>query len=113
MLNYMVDQTSLNRLFHALAHDARRDMLNRLTVEDDLTIGALAQPLDMSFAAASKHVKMLENAGLIDRTIKGREHRCSLHPSALEPASAWLRGYERYWEHRLDALERLIAPENR
>jgi DNA-binding transcriptional ArsR family regulator len=104
----MVEQASLNRLFHALAHDARRDMLDRLAAQD-LTIGALAEPLEMTFAGASKHVKVLEQAGLIERTVEGREHRCRLHAGTLEPASAWLQRYERYWLDRLDALEDLIA----
>ena len=72
-------------------------------------MGALAEPLAMSFAGASKHVKVLEQAGLIERTIEGRQHRCRLRAATLEPASAWLRRYERYWTDRLDALEDLIA----
>ena len=104
----MVKQIPLDRLFHALAHDARRDMLDRLAAED-LTVGALAEPLAMSFAGASKHVKVLEQAGLIERTVEGRQHRCRLRAATLEPASAWLQRYERYWTDRLDALEDLIA----
>jgi DNA-binding transcriptional ArsR family regulator len=104
----MVEQTSLDRLFHALAHDVRRDMLDRLAAED-LTVGALAEPFAMSFAGASKHVKVLERAGLIERTVEGREHRCRLRAAPLEPANAWLQRYERYWTDRLDALEDLIA----
>ena len=104
----MVEQIALDRLFHALAHDVRRDMLDRLAAED-LTVGALAEPFAMSFAGASKHVKVLERAGLIERTVEGREHRCRLRAAPLEPASAWLQRYERYWTDRLDALEDLIA----
>jgi DNA-binding transcriptional ArsR family regulator len=104
----MVKQTSLDRLFHALAHDARRDMLDRLAAED-LTVGALAEPLAMTFAGASKHVKVLEQAGLIERTVEGRQHRCRLRAATLEPAGAWLQRYERYWTGRLDALEDLMA----
>jgi DNA-binding transcriptional ArsR family regulator len=107
-LNQMVRQTSLDRLFHALAHDVRRDMVDRLAAED-LTIGALAEPLAMSFVGASKHVKVLEQVGLIERTVEGRRHWCRLHAATLEPASAWLQHYERYWTDRLDALEDLIA----
>lgn len=83
-------------------------MLDRLAAED-LTVGALAEPLAMSFAGASKHVKVLEQAGLIERTVEGRQHRCRLRAATLEPASAWLQRYERYWTDRLDALEDLIA----
>jgi DNA-binding transcriptional ArsR family regulator len=104
----MVKQTSLDRLFHAVANEARRDMLDRLVAED-LTVGGLAEPLAMSFAGASKHVKVLEQAGLIERTVEGRQHRCRLRAATLEPASAWLQRYERYWTDRLDALEDLIV----
>ena len=104
----MVERTSLDRLFHAVAHEARRDMLDRLAAED-LTIGALAEPFEMSFPAASKHVRVLESVGLIERTVEGRQHRCRLRAATLEPASAWLQRYERYWMDRLDALEDLIA----
>jgi DNA-binding transcriptional ArsR family regulator len=104
----MVEQRPLDQVFHALAHDVRRGMLDRLATQD-LTIGALAEPLEMSFAAASKHVGVLERAGLIERTIEGRRHRCRLRAGGLEPAGAWLGRYERYWTSRLDALEDLIA----
>jgi DNA-binding transcriptional ArsR family regulator len=104
----MVERIPLDRLFHALAHDARRDMLDRLAAQD-LTVGALAEPLEMTFAGASKHVKVLEQARLIERTVEGREHRCQLRAASLEPASAWLQRYERYWIDRLDALENLIG----
>jgi DNA-binding transcriptional ArsR family regulator len=83
-------------------------MLDRLAAQD-LTIGALAEPLEMTFAGASKHVKVLEQAGLIERTVEGREHRCRLRAGTLEPASAWLQRYERYWRDRLDALDDLVA----
>ncbi len=83
-------------------------MLERLAAED-LTIGALAEPFEMSLPAVSKHVRVLESVGLIDRTVEGSEHRCRLSAATLEPASTWLQGYERYWTERLDALEGAIA----
>lgn len=83
-------------------------MLERLAAED-LTIGALAEPIEMSFPAASKHVRVLESVGVIERTVEGREHWCRLSAAPLEPASAWLQRYERYWAERLDALEDVIA----
>src|SRR5690606_21411880 len=98
----MVQKLDLNVVFHALAHDARRDMLVRLS-EDDLTVGELAEPLAMSFAAASKHVKVLEDTGLVRRTIEGRRHVCRLNAGSLALASAWLRYYERFWERSVDA----------
>ncbi len=95
---------TIDAVFHALAHDARRTMLSRLAGHE-LTIGELAEPLAMSLAAASKHVQVLERAGLIERTVHGRRHVCRLNPDPLASAAAWLRVYERFWTHRLDALE--------
>jgi len=97
----------MNSVFHALAHAARRDLLQRLA-EGDLTVGQLGQPLDMSIAAASKQVKVLEQAGLIHRTIDGRRHVCRLEPAALQTVAQWLRFYERFWTQRLDALTDLF-----
>ena len=100
----------MDAVFHALAHEARRAMLRRLAA-GDLTVGELAEPLAMSFAAASKHVKVLENAGLVHRTVTGRRHVCRLEPGPLADATAWLRFYERHWTERLDALHALFAEE--
>jgi DNA-binding transcriptional ArsR family regulator len=104
----MVEEAAgVGAVFHALAHGARREMLGRLA-QGDLTVGELAGPLVMSLAAASKHVKVLERAGLVRRTIAGRRHVCRLEPGPLASASAWLRFYERHWNERLDALEALF-----
>ncbi|MDQ6914178.1 MAG: metalloregulator ArsR/SmtB family transcription factor [Actinomycetota bacterium] len=97
----------MDSVVHALAHGARRDMLGRLA-DGELTVGELAEPLTMSLAAASKHVKVLERAGLVRRTVDGRRHVCGLEPVPLASAAAWLRFYERHWEERLDALEALF-----
>jgi len=97
----------MNSVFHALSHGARRDMLGRLAGRE-LTVGELAEPLAMSLAAASKHIKMLERSGLVQRTVDGRRHVCRLDAAPLAAASQWLRFYERYWTERLDALEELF-----
>jgi DNA-binding transcriptional ArsR family regulator len=81
-------------------------MLGRLAARE-LTVGELAAPLAMSLAAASKHIKVLERAGLVQRTVDGRRHVCRLEPAPLASAVQWLRFYERYWPERLDALEEL------
>ena len=108
--NPMVDGSSgVGAVFHALAHDARRDMLGRLA-SGELTVGELAEPLAMSLAAASKHVKVLEGAGLIHRTVEGRRHICRLEAAPLASAAGWLRFYERFWGERLNALETLLHP---
>jgi DNA-binding transcriptional ArsR family regulator len=98
---------AMDSVFHALAHGARRDMLGRLAGRE-LTVGELAEPLAMSLAAASKHIRVLERAGLVGRTVDGRRHVCRLEPAPLASATAWLRFYERYWAERLDALEELF-----
>jgi DNA-binding transcriptional ArsR family regulator len=105
ILNHMVKGgQALDAIFHALAHDVRRDILRRLSA-GDLTVGELAAPLSMSLAAASKHVKVLERAGLVQRTVTGRHHVCRLRPEPLSGAAAWLRFYEHFWDERLDALQ--------
>lgn len=107
ILNHMVkDQAVMDAVFHALAHDTRRTMLVRLSA-DDLTVGELAEPLHMSLAAVSKHVAVLERAGLVRKTVQGRRRVCRLDASPLASADAWLRFYERHWSKRLDALEAL------
>lgn len=104
----MVDEVAMTDIFHALAHDARRAMLARLA-SADLTVGQLAEPFSMSLEAASKHVRVLEQAGLIRRTIEGRRHICTLSPAPLAVAYSWLSFYEQFWTERLDALEELFA----
>jgi DNA-binding transcriptional ArsR family regulator len=108
MFNHMVKGgLALDRVFHALAHDARRGILRRLSA-GHLTVGELAEPLNMSLAAASKHVKVLETAGLVERTVIGRQHVCRLSPEPLSDAVAWLRFYERFWDERLGALDEVL-----
>jgi len=99
----------MNDVFHALAHDARRAMLARLA-SGELTVGQLAAPFSMSLEAASKHIRVLERAGLVRRTVEGRRHICKLSPAPLASAYSWLRFYQRFWTARLDALEELLAP---
>ena len=76
------------------------------------TVGQLAEPFAMSLAAASKHIKALENAGLIRREVRGRTHLCRLDPGPLASAHEWLNFYERFWTDRLDVLERLLREED-
>ncbi|MDP1961413.1 MAG: metalloregulator ArsR/SmtB family transcription factor [Reyranella sp.] len=95
---------TLDRVFHALADPTRRAMLRKLAA-GERTVGELAEPFDMSFAAAAKHVKVLEEAGLLSRTIEGRTHHCRLEARALAEADRWIAYYQRFWTGRLDALE--------
>ncbi|TNE34344.1 MAG: ArsR family transcriptional regulator [Alphaproteobacteria bacterium] len=109
----MVEQniSQLNSIFHALGDATRRSMLHALS-GGERTVSELAEPFDMSLAAASKHVKVLENAGLIRREIRWRTHVCHLEPGPLESAQEWLRYYEIFWTDRLDALSRLLLEED-
>jgi DNA-binding transcriptional ArsR family regulator len=101
----------LDSVFHALGDATRRRMLRELS-HGERTVGQLAEPFAISLAAASKHIKALENAGLIRREVRGRTHLCRLDPGPLASAHEWLNFYERFWNERLDALERLIRKEN-
>jgi DNA-binding transcriptional ArsR family regulator len=71
----------------------------------------LAAPFAMSLAAVSKHIRVLESAGLVRRTIRGREHLLELEPHSFESATAWLETYRSFWEERLDLLESKLRPE--
>ncbi len=86
-------------------------MLRELSV-GARTVGQLAEPFAISLAAASKHIKALEQAGLIRREVRGRTHWCRLDPGPLASANEWLKFYERFWTERLDVLERLLREED-
>ncbi len=77
------------------------------------TVGELAAPHAMTFAAASKHVKVLERAGLLRRRVAGRAHLCRIEARPLAAADDWLRFYERFWSEQLDALGALVSEESR
>lgn len=109
----MVEQNAahLDTVFNALGDATRRRMLRTLS-EGERTVSQLAEPFDMSLAAASKHIKVLEAAGLVDREVRGRTHICRLAAAPLAGAHDWLSFYERFWTDRLDALERLLLDED-
>lgn len=100
----------LDTVFHALGDATRRQMLRDLA-DGERTVGQLARPFDMSLAAASKHVKALEGAGLLRREIRGRTHYCLLDSGPLSRAFDWLSYYERFWTTRLDDLDQLLREE--
>ncbi|RBP14408.1 ArsR family transcriptional regulator [Roseiarcus fermentans] len=106
-----LNDPNLDAVFHALSDPTRREMLRALS-EGERTVTELAEPFSMSLAAASKHVKALENAGLLCREIRGRTHICRLDPGPLASAQQWLAVYARFWTPRLDALERLLREED-
>jgi DNA-binding transcriptional ArsR family regulator len=94
--------------FTALANATRRDILARLTT-GEVTVGALADAYDMSLNAVSKHLRVLEDAGLVDRRVEWREHHIRLNPGPLRDVAEWLERYRVFWEGRLDALEAFLA----
>src|ERR1700676_4113834 len=96
----------LDSIFHALGDATRRQMLRELS-NGERTVGQLAEPFAISLAAASKHIKALENAGLIRREVRGRTHLCRLAPGPLASAHEWLGFYENFWNERLGVLEQL------
>jgi DNA-binding transcriptional ArsR family regulator len=102
---------TLDRIFHALSDPTRRAMLQRLS-QGERSVGELAAPFEMSFAGASKHIKVLEGAQLIRRRVAGRTHYCRLEAARLAEAQAWLNHYERFWTKSLDALEDLLRAED-
>jgi DNA-binding transcriptional ArsR family regulator len=107
-----LSRPQLDAVFHALGDATRRHMLRELA-GGERTVGQLAEPFAISLAAASKHIKALERAGLIQREVRGRIHVCRLDSAPLEGAHEWLSFYERFWSDRLDMLERLLRKESK
>ena len=110
MVEYRDSQ--LDEVFGALADPTRRAILARLSKGDAL-VTEIAAPFEISLAAVSKHVRVLERAGLVHRTVVGREHRCALSPRPLRAAADWVEHYRAFWETRLDALEQFIITKRR
>jgi DNA-binding transcriptional ArsR family regulator len=104
------DSPRLDTIFQALADPTRRGMLANLALGEK-SVGELGEPFDISFAGAAKHVKVLENAGLIERRKAGRRQMCSLRAEPLAEADNWLRQWEKFWNARLDRLQALVERE--
>ena len=99
---------TLSATFSALADPTRRAILARLA-SGEASVTALAEPFDMSLPAVSKHLKVLERAGLIARNREAQWRRCRLDASPLRDVSAWIDQYREFWEERLDRLEAYLA----
>jgi DNA-binding transcriptional ArsR family regulator len=114
MLNRMVEYrgNQLDTTYSALSHPVRRAVLEHLRASD-ATVTEIAVPFSMSLAAVSKHIRVLEEAGLLERAVHGREHRLALNPSPLRPAARWLDTYQAFWEDRLDLLEAKLRGRHR
>jgi len=102
--------SALDRVFHALSDPTRRAILSRLA-GGETRITAIAAPFQLSLNSVSKHVRVLEHAGLVQRRVVGREHLCSLDPRPLHDAASWIEHYRAFWTERLDRLAELVESE--
>lgn len=100
-------EVQLNDAFAALADPTRRAIIARLAKADAL-VTELAEPFAMSLPAITKHLNVLEQAGLISRIKEGRKRRCYLNPQPLKQAMHWLTDYEKFWSQSLQRLERYL-----
>jgi DNA-binding transcriptional ArsR family regulator len=100
----MIDEDRLSETFAALASPARRAILARLA-EGEANVNELAEPFDMTLPAISKHIKVLERAGLIVRGQRAQYRPCTLEPAPLEEISAWAEQYRPVWEARFDRMD--------
>jgi DNA-binding transcriptional ArsR family regulator len=102
----------LDQVYGALSDPTRRAILGILA-EGEANVGSLAERFPISLNGVSKHLKVLERAGLVQRTIDGREHRLRLNPAPLREASMWLEHYRMFWDARLGALEAFLVDKSR
>lgn len=98
----------LSQTFSALADPTRRAILARLA-SGAVTVGEIAEPFDMSLPAVSRHLKVLTEAGLIERHTEGQWRRCELRAEGLRAAADWIEFYRRFWEQQLDKLDAFLA----
>jgi DNA-binding transcriptional ArsR family regulator len=110
ILNHMVNYSGaiLDSTFAALSDATRRGILARLAREGETSVSDLAAPYKMSLPAVSKHLRVLEHAGLVARQKDGRVHRCRLRAEPMKDAAAWIEHYRRFWETQLDSLARYL-----
>ena len=105
-------EPQLDRVYGAIADPTRRAILTALARGEE-NVGSLADRFPISFNGVSKHVKVLERAGLVDRRIQGREHWLRLRPEPLREAARWLEHYRSFWSQKLDALETFLIGQER
>lgn len=103
----VTNESQLDLVFAALADPTRRAILSHLAKED-ATVGELAEPFEISRPAISKHLRVLEKAGLVRRTRDGRISRCELDAEPMKGAAEWVEHYRQFWEARLDSLARYL-----
>jgi DNA-binding transcriptional ArsR family regulator len=102
------EDPALDAVFAALADSTRRGILESLSNGGDLAVSELAAPHDMSLPGFMKHLKVLEDAGLVTRTKEGRVVSCTLEAQPMKQASAWMARYEKFWTEKLDSLARYL-----
>lgn len=102
---------ALDRTFSALADPTRRAILGRL-MSGEARVTEIAEPFEMSLNAVSKHVAVLEKAGLVKRDVQGRIHQLSFEGAPILEAARWMEETRRFWEARLDALEAFLEKQN-
>ena len=100
----------LSTVLAAISHPSRRAILHRLA-GGPARVTEIAAPFDMSLNAVSKHLKVLEGAGLVDREVQGRDHLIRFRGEPLRKVSQWVHAYEQFWSHRLDRLEQYFKNE--
>jgi DNA-binding transcriptional ArsR family regulator len=109
------NQQSLNQLFSALSDPTRREVI-RILCEGPATVGDLAAPFDMALPSFMKHLRMLEESGIVLSRKQGRVRTCRLNPKSLGQAEVWLRRQQQRWEQRADRMaayaEQLASKEN-
>lgn len=111
IFNYMVKYFTgtLDHTFFALSDPTRRAILERLAAEGELMVTALAEPFEMSLPAVSKHLRILERAGLLAQEKDGRIRRCQLLADPLQEANEWIERYSQFWESQFDSLAVYLA----
>ena len=109
MVNYNRTSKRLDRVFSALSDPTRRAIVVRLARGGTATVGELAAPFRMTLPAVTKHIKVLERAGLLSRQIEGRTHRCRLAGESMQEAASWIEHHRRFWSAQLDSLSEYFA----
>jgi len=107
----MVNDSPLDRVFGALADPTRRRIVERLS-RKRLTVGEIAAEFTLTQPAISKHVRILEESGLLHREIVGRTHYCTLTPAAMDSAARWIERHRKFWNETLDRLERVLSSDS-
>lgn len=97
--------SDLNAVLGAISHPSRRAIIARLAKEGPTRVTEIAEPFEMSLNAVSKHLKVLEEAGLVHRKVRGRDHMIEFRGGPLRQVAGWVHVYERFWNERLDELQ--------